>query len=46
MSTMTAEKVETLDACFGTYPHTQPLKNGEIKSDRVALRFNRGQPDL
>ncbi len=44
MSTMTAEKVETLDVCFGTYPHTQPLKDGDIKSDRVALRFNEVNP--
>ena len=44
MSAMTAEKVETLDACFGTYPHTQPLKNGEIKSDRVVLRFTEVNP--
>ena len=44
MSTMIAEKVETLDVCFGTYPHTQPLKNGDIKSDRVALRFNEVNP--
>jgi 4,5-dihydroxyphthalate decarboxylase len=44
MSTMTAEKVETLDACFGTYPHTRPLKNGDIKSDRVALRFTEVEP--
>ena len=35
MSTMTAEKVETVHACFGTYPHTKALKSGEIKSDRV-----------
>ncbi len=41
---MIAEKVETLDVCFGTYPHTQPLKNGDIKSDRVALRFNEVNP--
>jgi len=41
---MTAEKIETLDACFGTYPHTKPLKNGDIKSDRVALRFNEVEP--
>jgi 4,5-dihydroxyphthalate decarboxylase len=41
---MTAEKVETLDACFGTYPHTRPLKNGDIKSDRVALRFTEVEP--
>ncbi len=44
MSTMTAEKVATLDACFATYPHTQALKNGEIKSDRVMLRFNEVNP--
>ena len=44
MSTMTAEKVETLDACFGTYPHTQALKNGQIKSDRVTLRFTEVNP--
>jgi len=44
VSTMTAEKIETLDACFGTYPHTQPLKNGDIKSDRVALRLTEVNP--
>jgi 4,5-dihydroxyphthalate decarboxylase len=44
MSTVTAEKVVTLDACFGTYPHTKPLKSGEIKSDRVALRFTDVEP--
>jgi 4,5-dihydroxyphthalate decarboxylase len=44
MNTMTAERVATLDACFGTYPHTKPLKSGEIKSDRVALRFTDVEP--
>jgi len=44
MSAVTAEKIETLDACFGTYPHTRPLKNGDIKSDRVALRFTEVEP--
>jgi 4,5-dihydroxyphthalate decarboxylase len=44
MSTMTAEKVVTLDACFGTYPYTKPLKSGEIKSDRVALGFTDVEP--
>ena len=44
MSTMTAEKVETLDACFGNYPHTQALKKGEIKSDRVTFRFTEVEP--
>ena len=42
--TVTAEKIETLDACFGTYPHTQALKNGAIKSDRVALRLTEVNP--
>ena len=40
MATLTAEKIATLDACLGTYPHTQALKDGAITSDRVALRFN------
>jgi 4,5-dihydroxyphthalate decarboxylase len=44
MATMTAEKIVTLDACFGTYPHTTPLKNGAITSDRVAFRFNEVEP--
>ncbi|MFZ2076009.1 MAG: hypothetical protein WAV38_05015 [Xanthobacteraceae bacterium] len=41
---MTAEKIATLDACFGTYPHTRALKDGAITSDRVALRFNEVEP--
>jgi 4,5-dihydroxyphthalate decarboxylase len=44
MSTMTAEKLVSLGACLGTYPHTKPLKSGEIKSDRVALRFTDVEP--
>jgi 4,5-dihydroxyphthalate decarboxylase len=44
MSTMTAEKVETLNACFGNYPHTRALKKGDIKSDRVAFRFTEVEP--
>src|ERR1700747_946967 len=44
MATMTAEKIATLDACFGTYPHTRALKDGAITSDRVALRFNEVEP--
>ena len=43
-SALTAEKVATLDACFGTYPHTRPLKDGAIKSDRVDLRFTEVEP--
>src|ERR1700760_1533330 len=37
MSTMVAEKIKTLDACFGNYPQTKALKDGSITSDRVAL---------
>jgi 4,5-dihydroxyphthalate decarboxylase len=37
MSTMTDEKIATISACFGTYPQTQALKSGQIKSDRVVL---------
>src|SRR5215475_14491866 len=44
MSALTAEKVATLDACFGTYPHTRALKDGAITSDRLALRFNEVEP--
>jgi 4,5-dihydroxyphthalate decarboxylase len=44
MSTMTAEKIETLSGCFGTYPQTQALKSGRIKSDRIALRLTEVNP--
>ena len=44
MSTMTAEKVETLKACFGTYPQTRALKSGQIKSSRVALNLTEVEP--
>ncbi len=44
MDAIAAEKIETLEACFGTYPHTQALKNGAIKSDRVTLRFTEINP--
>ena len=44
MAIATAEKIMTLDACFGTYPHTAPLKSGAIASDRVAFRFNEVEP--
>ncbi len=44
MSTMTAEKIETLSGCFGTYPQTQALKSGQIKSGRVALRLTEINP--
>jgi 4,5-dihydroxyphthalate decarboxylase len=44
MTTMTAEKIETLNACFGSYPQTQALKSGQIKSDRVALNLTEVNP--
>jgi 4,5-dihydroxyphthalate decarboxylase len=44
MSTMTAEKLGTISACFGTYPQTQALKSGQIKSDRVALNLTEVNP--
>ena len=44
MSAIAPAKVETLDACFGNYPHTQALKNGAIRSDRVTLRFTDVDP--
>jgi 4,5-dihydroxyphthalate decarboxylase len=44
MNTMTAEKVETIHACFGTYPHTKALKSGAIKSDRVELKLTEIEP--
>jgi 4,5-dihydroxyphthalate decarboxylase len=44
MSATTAEKIETLNVCFGTYPHTKALKNGDVKSDRVALNFTEINP--
>jgi 4,5-dihydroxyphthalate decarboxylase len=44
MSATTAEKIVTLNACFGTYPHTQALKEGAIASDRVKLQFTEINP--
>jgi len=44
MSAITAEKIETLSACIGNYPHTKALKSGDIKSDRVALNFTEVNP--
>jgi 4,5-dihydroxyphthalate decarboxylase len=44
MSTMTAEKVETLSGCFGTYPQTQALKSGQITSDRITLKLTEVNP--
>lgn len=44
MATLAAEKIATLDACLGTYPHTRALKNGAITSDRITLRFSEVEP--
>jgi 4,5-dihydroxyphthalate decarboxylase len=44
MNAMTAEKIETINACFGTYPQTQALKSGQIKSDRVSLNLTEVTP--
>jgi len=44
VTAIAAERVETLDACLGNYPHTQALKSGLIRSDRVTLRFTDVEP--
>jgi 4,5-dihydroxyphthalate decarboxylase len=44
MSTITAEKIGTINACFGTYPQTQALKSGQIKSDSVKLNLTEINP--
>jgi len=44
MSTMTAEKLATISACFGSYPQTQALKSGQITSDRVRLNLAEVNP--
>jgi 4,5-dihydroxyphthalate decarboxylase len=44
MTAIAAEKIEVLSACLGTYPHTKALKDGTVKSDRVALNFTEINP--
>jgi len=44
MNATTAGRIETLNVCFGTYPHTQALKDSAIKSDRVAFAFTEINP--
>ena len=44
MPAPTDQKIETLNVCFGTYPHTKALKSGAITSDRVALHFTEINP--
>jgi 4,5-dihydroxyphthalate decarboxylase len=41
---MIAEKIKTLDACFGNYPHTQALKSGGIKSGSLVLHLTEVSP--
>src|SRR5258708_2361731 len=44
-STMSVDtEVTTLSAAFDDYPHTLPLKRGEIKSPRVAFTFSDVKP--
>src|SRR5580698_2287308 len=44
MDTMTAEKLKTVSGCFGSYPQTQALKSGQIKSERIALQLTEVNP--
>jgi 4,5-dihydroxyphthalate decarboxylase len=44
MTAATVEKIVTLNACFGNYPHTRALKEGDVKSDRVKLQFTEINP--
>ena len=44
MNAIAADKIETLSACIGNYPHTKALKSGDIKSDRVAMNFTEVNP--
>jgi 4,5-dihydroxyphthalate decarboxylase len=44
MTTTAANTIETINVCFGTYPQTKALKEGEIKSDRVAFEFTEINP--
>jgi 4,5-dihydroxyphthalate decarboxylase len=44
MNAIVTEKIETLSACLGTYPHTKALKDGTVKSDRLTLNFTEINP--
>lgn len=44
MDAATDKKAITLNACLGTYPHTQALKRGEVSSDLVAIEFTEINP--
>jgi 4,5-dihydroxyphthalate decarboxylase len=43
-ATMSADRVTTLNVAFDDYPQTRALKQGEVKSDRVALNFSDIKP--
>jgi 4,5-dihydroxyphthalate decarboxylase len=44
MNAIVTDKIETLSACLGTYPHTKALKDGSVKSDRLTLNFTEINP--
>src|SRR5438034_6196559 len=44
MRSMSLEQTTTLHAAFDDYPHTRPLMQGTIKSDRVAFDFTAIRP--
>jgi 4,5-dihydroxyphthalate decarboxylase len=44
MSVTTDERVTTLSAAFDDYPHTLPLKRGEVRSPRLSLAFSDIKP--
>jgi 4,5-dihydroxyphthalate decarboxylase len=44
MDAATDSKTITLDACLGSYPHTQAIKRGDVASELVALRFTEINP--
>jgi 4,5-dihydroxyphthalate decarboxylase len=43
-ATMSADRLTTLNVAFDDYPQTLALKRGEVKSDRVALKFSDIKP--
>src|SRR5205085_10576684 len=41
---MSVDQVTTLNVAFDDYPQTQALKRGDVKSDRIALKFSEIKP--
>jgi 4,5-dihydroxyphthalate decarboxylase len=41
---MSVDQVTTLNVAFDDYPQTQALKRGDVKSDRIALKFSDIKP--